>query len=184
MKYLIPFNESFFRSSVPQISEILNSIVDLSLDFKDEGFNLYFGVINQQMSKLVTPLPSGMPSFYNQLTEADIRNALILNCKICILFDFKRQPRSDGRINHQFLLNGLKEGQKEIVCNTIQSVVDFLKSESDLIVNIDYYYTLLGEYKGGYRAEGCYKSSLEDSLERVKSGISVKNYLTFKIKDL
>ena len=49
MRYLKPFNESFFKSRVPQISEILNSIVDLSLDFKDEGFNLFFGVINQQM---------------------------------------------------------------------------------------------------------------------------------------
>ena len=180
MRYLKPFNESFFKSRVPQISEILNSIVDLSLDFKDEGFNLFFGVINQQMSKLHTPLPSGMPSFYNQLTEAHIRNVLILNCKICVLFDFKRSPRP----NHQFLLNGLNDVQKEIVCNTLQTVDDFLKSESDLITNIDYYYTMLGEYQGGYRAEGCYKSSLEDSLSRIKSGQSVKNYLTFKIKDL
>lgn len=175
MRHLSSFNESFNRRRVPEVAELLSSISDLSLDFKDEGFNILFGIMESESN-----LPSGMPIFHEQLTDAHIRNILILDCKICVLFDFKRPSRP----NHQFLLNGLKDSQKEIVCNTIQSVADFIKSESDLIRSLEYYYSILGEYQSGYRTETPYKCDLETSLLRIKSGSAIKIYLTFKIKDL
>jgi len=132
MKYL----QSFFESSRVSIRKMINlfshlvevikSVEDLSVFLKDEGFEIGFGI----MPAFTSP---NYANFEHSINDIQIKMVSLGKMVAYFRIDFVT-----NKSNISYQDNGLNEIQKDLICDTILSIVDLFEREDITIINFWY----------------------------------------------
>jgi len=123
MKYL----QSFFESSrFSHLVEVIKSVEDLSVFLKDEGFEIGFGI----MPGFTSP---NYANFEHSMNDIQIKMVSLGKMVAYFGIDFVT-----NKSNISYQDNGLNEIQKDLICDTILSIVDLFEREDITIINFWY----------------------------------------------
>lgn len=156
------FNDIVFESNrFQEFKEILSNLEDLCLDFKDEGFEIIFGIMSQH-----TIHSPDHASFDENLDDIQIKMSSIGKMITYIKLDLKN-------LKDQTFSGKLNDEELQILISTITSIYSYLKSEGLVITGL-WSKTIIGRK----RYEFIRFSELSEIINHIKNcNLSLEDYI-------